>query len=85
MSMPLRLNYKNCKKCPTLVNAANAQGLPRAGNTNLPAYLSTQAAKWSTKIRLNRGKPTVNYRKRNYFKQWAGGPNGSGRRISNQF
>ena len=85
MHIPFRIDYARSKKYPALVNAANAQGLPRAGNTNMPAYLSTQAAKWSERIRLNKGKPGINYRKRNYFKQWAGGPNGYGRRISNQF
>jgi len=67
------------------VNAANAQGLPRAGNTNMPGSLSTRASRWSEQIRLNRGKPGISYRRRNYFKQWEGGPNGGGRRISNTF
>ena len=74
MVIPFRIDYTRCKKCPALVNAANAQGLPRAGNTNMPAYLSTKAAKWSERIRLNKGKPKITQRKLNDLGGWAGAP-----------
>ena len=85
MVIPPRLKYGKCKKCPKLVNAANAQGIPHAGNTNIPASLSTKNAKMVTQIRTSTAKPMQNSIKLNAFKSWVGAPNGGGRRITNSF
>lgn len=85
MTIPPRLKYGKCKKCPKLVNAANAQGIPHAGNTNIPAFLSTKSAMMTTQIRTAPAKPIQNVIKLNAFKSWVGAPHGSGRRITNTF
>ena len=85
MRVPFRINSARCKKCPALVNAANAQGLPRAGNTNMPGSFSTQASRRSEQLRLNKGKPTTVNAPLNYFKQREGGPNKSCLRPHNSF
>ena len=85
MRIPFRIDSARCKKCPALVNAANAQGLPRAGNTNMPGSFSTRASRRSEQIRLNKGKPTTVIAPLNRFKQRPGGPTCSNLRPRNTF
>ena len=85
MRVPYRIDSTRCTKCPALVDAANAQGLPRAGNTNMPGSFSTQASRRSEQLRLNKGKPTTVIAPLNFYKQRVGGPNRSNLRPYNKF
>lgn len=70
-------------ECPILHGAANAQGLPRAGNTNMPGWTSTYVYRMSHAILLGKGKSRRIPQKINAFGSKEGSPHGCGKPPSN--
>ena len=83
MSRRLKKQTDCVGKCPVPVDAANTQGLPHAGNINMPGWMSTDVWRVSHRILLGKGKPTIVHTRLNPFKRWAGAPGCSGKPLGN--
>ena len=66
--------------CYNLHGAANAQGLPSAGNTNLPGWQTTYVYKYTHRILLGLGKTKMIRQPVDVFGSNCGSPNGNLRR-----
>ena len=89
--IPSRLNYSRCgnKRCPPKIIIIDDNGQPLTGNINLPTFELTQNIQYSTFIKTaipsKRTKTVFSEDQINPFGQWQGGPNGSGKKLSNNF
>ena len=81
-----RERKKKCRGgCYNLPGAANAQGLPRAGNTNLPGWQSTYVYKYTHRILLGLGKSKIINQHVDVFGTNCGSPNSILRRPPNNY